>query len=108
MDFESILPKHCIEQLQGVGETQKKDSIFISIVLNALYSDTNTLKQKSLSGRSKNGNKAVLTPEKKSILNSINAQRMKYLLPTEAIARKDNLPSILRKAIDTVNRKKTL
>lgn len=107
-NFENDLPKSCIEKLRSIGESRKEDSVFIGVVLNALYSDTNTLKHKSLSGRSKNGEKTALTPEKKSILSRVYEERMSYISSSEAIVRKDNLPSILRSAIDAASRKKNI
>lgn len=104
--FENILSKSCLEELRGIGTSIKEDSIFVGVVLKELYGAADSLKQKSLSGRSKNGDKSELTPEKRSTLESIYGERMKYLPVSEAGERKNNLPKLIRNIIDCANRKK--
>lgn len=65
--FENKLSKECLEKLNSIGNSQKQDSTFIAIALNGLYDDnTEIVKQKNLTGRSRNGVKSQITPEKKT------------------------------------------
>lgn len=63
------------------------------------------MKKKTLSGRSKNGEKQTITPEKKDILESLFAERIKFL-PVEEVdeTRKRNLSKLIRNALEKAGR----
>lgn len=105
-DFASCLSESCLNGLREIGSSVRDDTKFVGVVLKDLYGGIEPLKEKTLSGRSKTGNKSELTPQKKSVLDSIYKERMKYLPATEAKERGKNLNKIIRNAIDSSNRKK--
>lgn len=103
--FENHLSKTCIETLNGIGESQRDDSHFVSVVLFELYNgDLATIKKLSLSGRGKGGNKTELNPEKRDILAKVFAERLSHISQIDE-SRKNNLNKLIRNAIDKVNRK---
>lgn len=103
--FESQLSKTCLVKLNLIGKSQKDDSTFVALALNELYNEnTEAIKQKSLSGRSKKGaKKSTITPEKKKILERLFAERMSYV--DADTSRGSNLNKLIRNAIDNANRK---
>lgn len=104
--FEANISNSCLDRLRSIGDTCKEDSIFVGVLLKDLYSENGALKQKSLSGRSKTGEKSEFTPEKKQLLEEIYKERMSYLQPSQAEIRKDDLKKYIRNAIDVAVRKK--
>lgn len=104
ISFENNLSIQCIEKLRCISDLEKEDTTFISVVLNELY-DVKSLKCKSISGRSKNNEKTVFTPEKKSLLDQIYSERLAHFPAPGVNARKKNLSKIIRNAIDIANRK---
>lgn len=102
--FEKKLSKECFAKLNSIGNSQKEDSTFIAIALNGLYDDnTEIIKQKNLSGRSRNGVKSQITPEKKNILEQLFAERLSFM--NEDVSRQIALPKLIRNAIDNARRK---
>lgn len=105
-NFENILSESCLGELRCIGTSVKDDSKFIAVVLKDLYVNTDSLKQKCLSGRSKSGDKSQITPEKKVVLEKVYSERMSNLPKTEVKERANNLSKIIRNVIDCTNRKK--
>lgn len=103
--FEEQLSKTCIDKLDAIGESQREDSQFVAEVLFELYNgNIETIKNLSLSGRSKSGCKIEISPEKKEILATVFAARLSKI-STNSESRKNSLSKLIRNAIDNVNRK---
>lgn len=70
--------------------------------------DTSTLKNLTLSGRFKCGEKSVISKDKKDILEAIFNQRLAYLPRKEVNEnRQKKLNKLIRYVIDNANKKKT-
>lgn len=104
--FEKVLSKTCTDKLKLIDDAESEDTKFVDVILNELY-NVETLKCKSISGRSKNKEKSAITPEKKLLLEEIYKERLQHLSPSTANIRKKNLSKIIRNTIDVANRKKT-
>lgn len=105
--FREKLSESCLSNLEIIGTTISEDSTFVCCVINDLY-DLTTLKNLTLSGRSKGGEKVEISPERREILESIFSQRLAYV-PREEVNefRRNNLNKLIRNAIDSANKKKT-
>lgn len=83
--FDSFSRFFTLEQLtvlRSIGPQIRSDASFIRYAVQSIYSDKlETIKMKSVCGRkSKNGSfKEPITPEKKSILDSIFAERLRAI-----------------------------
>lgn len=105
-DFKGILSDECLDKLNLIGDLHSDDTTFVGIALKDLYrNDKDALKKRTLSGRSENGEKSVVTPEKINALQRLFKKRMLFM-PEAEQERKDNLNKLIRKTIDNENRKK--
>lgn len=104
LSFEKHLSKEYLERLNLIGGSQREDSTFVAVAINALYSEnTEVIKKKGLS-RSKTKGNSEITPEKRKILEELFAKRMSYLVNVD-INRQNNLPKLIRNAIDNAKKK---
>lgn len=106
--LEGKVSKTCLSSLRSLGLSKKDDAVFVSVLLHEIYKDgdVNVLAMKSLSGRSKNGEKTELTPEKKTLLENAYTERMSLLPAFESVSRKEHLSKLIRNVIDVAARKK--
>lgn len=107
IDFEHKLSQNCLNELNVIGTSLREDSKFIAVALYDLYDgNIDTIKQLTLSGRSKTGNKNEICSEKKQILESLFMVRLEHL-PQQDVddTRKKSLGRLLRNAIDNANKK---
>lgn len=106
--FNNTLTESCLERLNLIGISKREDSRFITIVLEDLYRDEPyTLKNKTLSGRSKKDKKSPISPVKLKTVKSIFAERLSYISETEIDdLRRNGVSKLIRNAIDNVNREK--
>lgn len=96
-----------MSNLETIGNSVSEDSSFVCCIINDLY-DISKLKNLTLSGRSKTGDKVEIDQEKKDILEAIFAQRLAYVRRQEVNeCRRNNLNKLIRNAIDSANKKKT-
>lgn len=85
---------------------QREDSTFVHVALLDLYrNNISALKEKTLSGHSKQGDKTFITPEKRNALESLFIERLSYI-PETTEERKQNLNKLIRNTIDNESRKK--
>lgn len=106
--FKEKISESCFSSLQIIGNSVPEDSTFICCVINDLY-DITTLKNLTLSGRSKTGGKVEISHEKRDILEEIFSQRLDYMPRQEVNEfRRNNLNKLIRNAIDNANKKKTI
>lgn len=102
--FEEITA-NCLNELRKVGNTRKEDSKFIRLALIDLYGKKE-LKTKTLSGRSKSGNKTdQIAPEKINILKRLFEERLSYIDGVDDL-RKKSLEKLIRNGIDNANKHK--
>lgn len=100
--FLDHISESCVDELNLVGNSQRDDSNFVSLALNGLYkNNTDIIKQKSLSGRKA---ATIISPEKKVILEQLFTERMNSLSCSDQ-SRINNLPKLIRNAIDNAKRK---
>lgn len=105
--FKWKLSESCLSNLETIGNSVSEDSSFVCCIMNDLY-DISKLKNLTLSGRSKTGDKVEIDQEKKDILEAIFAQRLAYVRRQEVNeCRRNNLNKLIRNAIDSANKKKT-
>lgn len=99
--FKGILSDTCLNELKSFGNSQREDSSFIRCALKDLYSQNiDSLKQKTLGGRSKTDTKTKISPVKMSTLNRLFQQRISYMQPEELDDfRKKSLHTLIRNAI---------
>lgn len=105
-NFESELPKDCLLKLRLIGNSQKDDSQFVSVILNAFYENNiEIVKTKCLSIRTKNHktHQSVISPEKCLLLERIFSERLRFSNSDEA--RKSSLSKLIRNSIDNAKRK---
>lgn len=106
LKFEGRLSMQCIDTLNSIGSSQRQDSQFIYVALNDLYSNNiDELKNISLSGQSKEGNKSKIPESTKKLLEELLAERMEHLQSTD-YSRNNNLAKLIRNAIDKANKAK--
>lgn len=102
-NFKGILSDSCLDELKLFGDSQREDSSFIRCAIKDLYRENiDSLKQKTLSGRSKDDRKTKISPEKMSTLDRLFEQRISYMTKPEEIddIRKKSLNKLIRRAID--------
>lgn len=106
--FKGILTDSCLDKLKSIGHSQQEDSKFVDEALNDLYQNNVTaLKKKTLTGRSKNGEKSLVSPEKINILSRLFDERISYIPSGEVNdLRAKNLSKLIRNSIDKAKRKK--
>lgn len=105
--FKGKLSESCLNHIKIIGNSIPEDSTFICCVINDLF-DVTTLKNLTLSGRCKSGEKVEICDEKKIILEEIFAHRLKFVPRQEVNEfRRNNLNKLIRNAIDSASRKKT-
>lgn len=105
-NFEQILSVETVAKLRSVANSTKGDSQFVSIALMELFHENiNDLKLMKISGRSKLGDKEAIAYEKKQILKRLYEERMNILIPSECSERKNNLPKLMRNALDNLREK---
>lgn len=103
--FGADLSEDCLLKLRLIGNSQAEDSKFVSVALNSLYNDSiQIVKAKCLSNRSKNPEKTSITPEKKTLLERIFAERLSYISSVDKL-RKNSLGKLIRNAIDSATQK---
>lgn len=103
--FNNNFSKEILGQLNSFGNSQREDSTFVATAIKGLYNgDIETIKHKSLSGRSKKGETGGISPEKKKILESLYDERMSFISGIDE-TRKNNLNKLIRNAIRNANRK---
>lgn len=105
--FTGQLSEFCLNKLETIGNSVSEDSIFVCSVVNDLF-DPSTLKNLTLSGRSKSGAKNEIAKDKKDLLEEIFKQRLAHV-PRQEVneARQNNLSKLIRNAIDIAIRKKS-
>lgn len=105
-DFKGTFSDECLDKLNLIGDLQSDDNTFVGIALKDLYrNNIDALKKRTLSGRSENGEKSVVTPEKVNIVASLFKKRLFYI-PDVDQERKKNLNKLIRNTIDNESRKK--
>lgn len=104
--FESIISASVLEQLKLLGDTKKDDPTFVFLILNDLYGQS--LKDKTLSGRTKNSSTAnkntEVSQQTKSILQGIFEERLMKSSSEEKSHRMVSLNKHIRSAIDKSKR----
>lgn len=103
-----VLTTNCLDELKCLSNLEAEDSKFIGAALNDLYRENvDVLKKKTLSGRSKDGEKSIISPTKMDILKSLFAERLSFI-PSEEVSdiRRNSLKKLIRNAIDAANKKK--
>lgn len=104
-NFNKNISKDILSELNSIGNSKREDSAFIALAIKGLYNgNIETIKQKSLSGRSKKGETSGISPEKKKILERLYDERISYISDIDE-SRKNNLNKLIRNAIDNANRK---
>lgn len=98
----------CIEKLRFIDNSYEEDTKFVSIALADLYGDNlDILKQKSLSGRSRTGDKKeAITLDKRKVLQRLFSERISHLPQSEACEREKSLPKLIRNVKDSSNKRK--
>lgn len=104
-NFTAELSTDCIKKLKEIGNSKAEDSIFVKSIINDFY-DQETLKNKTVSGRSKTSEKTPISPEKKKILETIFEERLKNVEEEERTTRIKGLSKLIRGALDSAGRKK--
>lgn len=105
--FKGILSQLCLDKLEIFGNSVEQDSSFVCCVVNDLF-DISTLKNLTLSGRSKSGEKSEIAKEKKGNLEAIFKQRLAHVPRQEFNeAREKSLNKHIRNAIDSAIKKNT-
>lgn len=104
--FKGKLSENCLSELEVIGKSVAEDSTFVCCVINDLY-DLSTLKNVTLSGRSKASNTVEISTEKRDILEATFLRRLTFV-PREEVneIRRNNLNKLIRNAIDSAKRKK--
>lgn len=97
-------------KIKLIGDSPRDDNSFVSCVLNDLYNgNIESIKQKSLSGRSKTSTSTAnseISPDKKKTLEKLFQERLSYLPPSEVDEeRKKRINKLIRNVIDTAKRK---
>lgn len=96
------------DKIELIGNSTREDSTFVNCVLFDLYNDDiETIKQKSLSGRSKDNVNvnSEISPTKKNTLEKLFKERLSYLPPQEVDEeRKKKLNKLIRNAIDNAKK----
>lgn len=105
--FKGKLSELCLNKLETIGNSVAEDSSFVCCVIHDLF-DSSTLKNLTLSGRSKCGEKSEIAKDKKDILEAIFNQRLAYV-PRQEVdeTRQKKLNKLIRYVIDNANKKKT-
>lgn len=104
--INSGLPVEYLEILNSFGNSEREDSAFIAAALNGVYKgESETIKHKSLSGRSKLGETTAITPTKKLTLENLFAERLSYI-PVKDTKRQKNLNRLICDAIHNAKRRK--
>lgn len=103
--FEPNFSKESMETLLQFGNTKQEDSPFILAAVRGLYEHRlDVLQTKSMSGRSKKGEKTAVTPEKKKVLEGIFRERIesdgKFVNE-----RKRKLNNLVKSALEQLNKK---
>lgn len=100
--FIGELSTQCASELKKIGNTKRDDSAFVGSILNDFY-DKETLKKKTLSGRSKDSSKTPFSPEKIQVLEKLFEKRLKTVEEEkkERETRRNCLSKLIRNAIDS-------
>lgn len=93
-------------KIKSIGNSVREDSTFVSCVLSDLYNgNIESIKLKSLSGRSRAGFKSEISPDKKKVLEKLYKERLSYINPQEVNEeRKNKLNKLIRNAIDNAKK----
>lgn len=103
-DFEGDVSLPALSKLISIEDDQKFDSGFIYIALMDLHKgDSSLLKTKTLSGRSKSGDKEAISPEIKTILQKLFDARLASTSDVSDL-RKRSLGNLMRNALTKIHR----
>lgn len=107
-EFSSDFTSSQLADLRQVGNAKREDSTFILIALKNLYEkNLETLETKSLTGRSKPGQrKEKMTPEKTAILAKIFQNRLQHATADtqERVSREKCLNKLIKDAKDNITK----
>lgn len=99
--FTSNLSENCLTNLKLLGDSEKDDQRFVEIILKEIYGES--LKNKSLSGRSAIGKSSEISLDTKTLLRSLFNERVQYV-PEIGDARRSQLNKFIRNTIDKAKR----
>lgn len=106
--FQNEFSGDVLSSLRSVENRREKDSHFVNIAMRALYAgNLNGLKNKSVTGRSKSGQrKEPITPEKHRVLKTIYTERIHIVSPEceERAARITRLNKYIKDAIHNITK----
>lgn len=106
-EFSGDFAQNTLDVIRSIGVAKHDDPPFVRAAVQSLYaSDLTVLKNKSVSGRSKNKNKTQITPKKRIILEKLFNRRMEIIAATEVIdeKRKNALTKHIKAAIENINK----
>lgn len=99
-DISDILSSGCVSKLKQIGNSKREDSTFVRYIINDLY-DQESLKKKTVSGRSKGSEKTPISPQNKKVLKDLFEKRLQSVdEEEEREMRKSCLNKLIRNAID--------
>lgn len=107
-EFLGRLTESQVCELRSFDYHHKRDSAFVFNLVKAVYSnDSETIKKKSVTGRSKLGlQKEPITPEKFQLIESVYQSRLKKLDPKERVERAKKLNRYVNSAIQNSSKPK--
>lgn len=97
--FSSKFEETQLADIRLIGPIKREDSTFISVALRSLYHKRlELLAKKTITGRSKNGEKEMLTPENVETIKQLFKERMNHVEPGERAAREKNVNKYIKDA----------
>lgn len=102
-EFTNKFSDESMKTLRSFETAEANDSKYVLAAVRGLYEDRlEVLKERNLSGRSKNRKKYPVTPVKLKILQDIFTERIKNT--TGFAERRQNLNALIKSAIETINK----
>lgn len=103
-EYTNNFTQKSMETLRSIGNTKADDGKFILAAVIGLYEDRlEILKERNISGRSKSKTKQPMTIEKMKILQGLFTERIQN--STEFPVRNKNVKTLIKTAIETINKK---
>lgn len=107
MSFANFFTEKQIKAIESIGLSTLEDSSFVLNVVRSLYStNLHKLQNVSISGRSKDGKKMKMSPEKSRIIKDMFSCRMQKVDELERATREKKLNILINRAITNLNQHK--